>query len=392
MNKNSGQLPTWAPVVAAILIVATVGAFIWFVVSERGQLRPAVAQVSDTRADDEHRAPIASVNDKAVTAWQLAHGLDTVLINDILLDAQGTGVWLATDRGLAHVDAAGRTRKYRHFSSPNERVRRLVRASDGIALTLQWPQSAGGGQRGATALFDPLAQTYRHIGPYLRALVGHEGNVYGVAAQKLVRLDQAAGARMSGAVKPKVDVCRLVQVTSADNALWLAHQGRFRRAAAPSNDHPCGVVRLRPQAEVRAWDADNGLISGHARAIVADDKAVYVAHGIKADGLSVFDLASRQWRPLHGKDGFALGANVLGLSPTTVWLGTPDAQRPLVWVDRETGASAAITGVPENHFVSAIAATGSNAWVAWSAKEYDGSNYTVNTWLARVRDPNSAQR
>ena len=63
----------------------------------------------------------------------------------------------------------------------------------------------------------------------------------------------------------------------------------------------------------------------------------------------------------------------------------PTAARA-VRFDRKTLDARVIEGIPESHFVSAIAGGDGGAWVAWSQKEYGGGKYEVTTWLAWVRD------
>ena len=82
-----------------------------------------------------------------------------------------------------------------------------------------------------------------------------------------------------------------------------------------------------------------------------------------------------------------LGANVLGLSPTALWLGTPDGSQPLKRLDRASLEAHVIRDLPQDHFVSAIAGDAAGgAWAAWSRKQWEGGSYTVTTWVARIED------
>ena len=186
---------------------------------------------------------------------------------------------------------------------------------------------------------------------------------------------------------PDVKICREIDLVHAAGALWMTQQGQVRTGSHSARDVPCGVSRLVPgEANAETWMQKDGLASGFGRSIVGDESTVYVSHGIQGDGLSVLDLASGRWQRLRGGSGIRFNANVLGLSSLSLWLGTPDGRRPLVRIDRASGEAFTIDEVPENHYVSAIAGDDDGAWVAWSAKHYEGTTYRVETWVAHLRD------
>ena len=109
---------------------------------------------------------------------------------------------------------------------------------------------------------------------------------------------------------------------------------------------------------------------------------------MQGDGISVFDVAAQRWDRYVGGSGIGFSANVLGISHHSLWLGTPNGQRPLVRISRSSWNAEVVADVPQDHYISAIDGDSRGAWVAWSAKHYADATYSVQTWVARIVDPN----
>jgi len=98
--------------------------------------------------------------------------------------------------------------------------------------------------------------------------------------------------------------------------------------------------------------------------------------------------AAGAWsRVRSSRNGVCLGANTLGLTPTALWLGTPDGRRPLKRLDRESGEARVVQGVPEDFYLSAVAGEETGAWVGLHRKHWEGESYRVESLLGWVPEP-----
>ncbi|MEN8161520.1 MAG: hypothetical protein ABFS41_15735 [Myxococcota bacterium] len=376
-------------VAAFLLFDVVVALLVWrFFADARATDERVAAWTEGSRTVSSRSSAQDVVSSAAGTVWRLGDGLDAVVVHDILPDPAGDGAWLGTGLGLVHVSPDGATEAYRIFpGAPREWARDLARTPEGIAVSITLAEGNTGGETVATFRFDPERKEFERIGPYARELASDGTNLYGVHGRELVQFVEPSGN--GGAVvpvTPDVRICNQVDLVHAAGALWMTQQGKVRRGSHGSRTVPCGVTRLEPGGDTYSWMEEDGLASGFGRSVVGDESTVIVSHGIQGDGLSVLELAAGRWQRVRGGSGIRFDANVLGLSPRSIWLGTPDGRRPLVRIDRSSGRAEAVSVVPENHYVSAIGGDDDGAWVAWSAKQYEGTTYHVKTWVARLRD------
>lgn len=325
----------------------------------------------------------------ALTLYRFDSEISQSEVYDIQVDGQR--LWLGTGKGLLAWEPGVGVVRYQQFANaPFEWVQDLDLDAGMLATDIHVSARTTGGKYTGTHIFDTLNETWQPIGESVLDQVWLDGVLWQrpVKEHVLLRTWETEGQWQSEVVPLHAELCSGAAMAAIEHVLWIAQQGMVRSGSGSGGGNvramPCGVIRYDPVTNSEDYyDEGRGMNSGFGRDVAGDDRQVWVSHSIKHDRMSFLDNNTDRWQSARPYGS----GNVIALSDRAVWLGTPSSSDPFVRIDRRSQKRTNISGVPAEFYVSAIAIDGDVIWLGLYRQNWQGSTYTIDSFLAKYVDP-----
>jgi hypothetical protein len=385
---------TGTQVLVVVIMASVVPAIMaWRAVGFFGEMegRDKEGMILRVRAESTEVLEVTSVRESGeLLLYEFGSGLREARIYDIVVD--GDRLWIGTGKGLVEFADGGEVRLHRQFSgAPFEWTQDLALHDGWLAVDVLVAEGNSGGHYAGSHVLDTRTGEWHELGANVLDQVWLGDALWQrPLARMLVRQEFLDGVWRSKDVSLSSRLCSHAQMAAIDGSIWMAQQGVVHftggarvRGGSYTKEVPCGVLRFEPETGSETlFEERHGLNSGFGRDVAGDARQVWVGHSIKHGKLSVYDRQTGKW----GSAPPCGSANTVALGEDAAWLATPSGSAPLLRIDRETRRCRPVTGVPQGYYVSAIAIDGDAVWLGLYRQNWQGSSFTIDSYLARYRE------